>query len=287
MNKLKTFYYVFKKSVTSPEYYKELLETKFVYTVKYYVMLSLFLSLIVTCFLSIKMIPGAREGLRTGTEEIKRAYPDDLLVSVKDGAWTINKPEPYVIPLPEFSKSQENIGIDNILVFYKQGTIDDFNNFKTFALINEKNVLSKDDNSGIKVTPIQDIPDFDLDKSKVNEFFDMVYGYLKYVPYFLPLIILVGQMLFNFLGIKIFYILWAGLVVYLFSLLRKNKVSYKSACRIAIHTMTIPLILEVLLSFVDFNIPIPSWFFIVNIILSIVVLERLFKNNTETLNPKI
>jgi hypothetical protein len=287
MNKLKTFFYIFKNSITSPEYYKELLETKFAYTIKYYVMLSLFLSLIVTSFLSIKMIPGSKEGLRLGTEEIKKTYPDDLTISVKDGSWTINKPEPYVIPLPEFSKTKENTGIDNILVFYKQGTIDDFNNFKTFALVNETNILAKDSNSSIKVTPIKELPNFDLNKTKVNEFFDKLYSYLKYVPFFLPLFIFIWQMLFNFLGVRIFYILWIGLVVYLFSLIRKNKVSYKSACRVAIHTMTIPLILEVVLSFVDFTIPLSSWFFIINIILSIVVLERLSKEKTETLNPKI
>ncbi len=287
MNKLKTFFYIFKNSVTSPEYYKELLGTKFVYTIKYYVMLSFFASLIVTSFLSIKIIPGAKEGIKSGTEEIKRTYPDDLTVSIKDGSWTINKPEPYAIPLPEFSKTKDNTNIDNIIVFYKKGTIDDFNNLKTFALVNETNILSKDSNTEIKVTPIKEVPNLDIDKTKVNELFDKLYGYLKYIPFFLPLIIFVGQMLFNFLGVKIIYILWIGFVVYLFSLIRKNKVSYKSACRIAIHTMTIPLILEVVLSFVDFTIPVYSWFFIANIILSIVVIERLSKDKKETLNPKI
>ncbi|MFZ2663958.1 MAG: DUF1189 family protein [Patescibacteria group bacterium] len=286
MNKLKTFFYVFKKSISSPEYYKELMETKFVFTVKYYLMLSFLASLLFASFVSIKMIPETREGLRVGTEEIKKAYPDDLVVNIKDGSWSINKPEPYIIPLPEFSKTEENIGIDNIIVFYKQGTIDDFNNSKTFALVNESNILTREGSSGIKVYPIKDFPNVDVDKTKVVEGVDKVYGYVKYVPFFLPLILLVGEMLFNYLGSKLIYILWISLAVYLLSLLKKSKVNFKSACRVGVHTMTIPIILETLIGLFVPGVSTYPWYFILNILLSFIVLDKVFKKK-ETLNPKI
>jgi len=287
MDKLKTFFYVFRKSISSPEYYKELLETKFAYTVKYYIFLSLILSLIISCVVSIKAIPSSRVGLRIVSEEIKKIYPDDLIINVKDGKWNINKPEPYIIPLPNIPENTlPESDIKNIIVFYKQGTVEDLDNFKTFSLVNETNVLAKDKYSGMRVYPIKDFPNFDIDKSKVNEVIDRMYEYLKYIPFFLPLIIFLGQILFNFLGTKVIYILWIGLVLFLFSFIRKNKLSYLSACRIGIHTMTLPLLFEVILSLAKVNVPIFGWFFLVNVILSLYVLEKIYKKE-ETLNPKI
>jgi hypothetical protein len=287
MTKLKTFIYVFKKSISSPEYYKELLATKLAYTIKYYLFLSLILSLVISCVVSIKAIPNTIVGLKNISGEIKKIYPDDLLITVKDSKWTINKPEPYIIPLPETAvdKTKED-SLKNIIVFYKVGTIEDFNTFKTFALVNETNILTQEDNSGIKATPISKLPDFDADKSKVNEIVDRLYSYLKYLPYFLPLILFFDQFILNYIGLKILYIIWVGFVLFLFSLIRRNKISYISAVRVGIHTMTLPLILEAILYLAKVEVPISKWIFVVNVILAIFVLEKITKKE-ETLNPKI
>ncbi|NMB91271.1 DUF1189 family protein [candidate division WWE3 bacterium] len=286
MNKLKTFFYVFKKSISSPEYYKELLETKFSFTFKYYLMLAVLVSLIFTSFVSIKMVPETKAWLKTGVEEVKNIYPDDLVISIKDGKWSINKPEPYIIPMPQSIKEKYSANVDNAVVFYKQGTINDFSSFKTFALVNESNILTNDNASGIKAYPVKDLPNADIDKSKAIEGINNVYKYIKYVPFLLPLVLFVGQILFDFFGYKLMYILWIGLAVYLLSLLKKKKINFLSACRIGIHTMTLPIIVETLFSLFSLDVSAYPWFFVLNTFLSFIVLDKMFKEKEGALNPK-
>lgn len=283
MKKLKAFFYIFKKSLTSPEYYKELLETRFNYSIKYFVMLAIFASLIVTVAVSIRTFPGAKAGIKAFAEQVKQMYPEDLVLTVKSGQWSINKPEPYVIPLPKVSEDKK---IENVVVFYKKGTIDDLDSLKTYALVNENNVVVRDSNEGIRAYPIKNFPDFEVNKSTISSMVDSAYGYLKNLPYFLPLIIFLGQLVFNYFGVKVIYLLWVGLVIYLYSLIRKNKISYKNACRVGIHTMTLPLIIEVVLGVANIEIPLSGWFFLVNIILAIFMLIRSNRPDLPTIDTQ-
>jgi hypothetical protein len=108
------------------------------------------------------------------------------------------------------------------------------------------------------------------------------------LPYFLPIAIFLGMLLFNYWGGKIIYILWVGLLVYLFAVIRKNKIGYKNSCRIAIHTMTIPLLIDVVLTSVGIVLPIPSWFLVANLMIAGFIVVRMQKTTSplETL-PKI
>ena len=57
------------------------------------------------------------------------------------------------------------------------------------------------------------------------------------------------------------------------------------ALKIATHTMTLPLVIELVLMFVAINLPIPLWFMFSNIILGAVVVMYLGKLQPEEFAP--
>ena len=281
MNKLKTFFYIFKKSIASPDYYKELLETKFSYSVKYFLVLSIFASLITSAFVSVKTIPSLKSGINNFAKQVKESFPDDLVISFKSGQWTINRPEPFMVAMPKGADIKiDDKTVDNAVVFLKTGTIDDLEKFNTYSLFNETNFLYRDDTNGITVKPLKDFPDAEINKPNVNNLVDKAYTYLAYLPYFLPVLIFASILLFNYWGGKIIYILWVGLLVYLFTLIRKDKIGYKNSCRIAIHTMTIPLLVDLVLTCVGVVLPIQGWFLVANLILAGFIVIKMQKSGS-------
>ena len=289
MTKLKTFFYIFKKSITSPEYYKELLETKFSYSIKYFVVLSIFASLITSAFVSVKMVPSLKNGIRDFAKQTKDSFPDDLVISFKGSQWTINRPQPFKVAMPKGSDIKFNDQpVENAIVFDKAGTIDDLEKLNTYALFNETNLLYRGERNDITVQPLKNFPDTEINKQYVNTIVDKIYTYLKMLPYLLPIVVFASVFLFNYCGGKVIYILFAGLLVYIFTLVRRDKISYKNSCRIIIHTIALPLFIDIVLTSVGIVLPIPMWFLVANLMIAGFIVIRMQKpaSPLETL-PKI
>lgn len=269
MNKIKIFFYVFKNSIVSPKYYNDILKTKLEFSIKYFVFLSFILSLIFTSIISIRGVPETKKGIYAFVEQIKTSYPDDLIVDFKDGSWEINKEEPYIIPMPKVpGTTTEEIPQRNLIVLDKKGTIEDLETYDTLSIMNETNFVFKDQTGKITAQPIKNIKDFSLDKATVISELDNLNKYLRILPYFVPVFILTFDFLFNYIGKGILNTILIGFLIYILSLIRKEKISYKSACQIVMHTMTVPLMIELVLRFTEFNSLILGWFSMLNILIA-------------------
>lgn len=285
MQKIKTFFYSFYKSTSSPKYYSDILKTKLGFSIKYLLALAILASLVSTTFSSIKSIPKAQRGINSLISTVRNAYPSDLVITIKSGSWTINRPEPFTVPLPKTSRSANAEGIENIIVFYKQGTIDDLTNFKTIALVNSANVLIRSGTNGsISNLPISSIKDTVINSILVNSILDKINKYFQVLPYFLPIFIFFGLMMYYFV-IRGIYLFGVALLIYIFAKLNKKPLKYMDAYRIGIHTMTIPLIIEVILEAIGFGIPIPFGFMLLNILPAVFVVTKLEKNTIEEALP--
>jgi hypothetical protein len=266
MKKLRTFFYVFKNSVTSPKYYNDILETDIWFSVKYFLMLSLFASLLLTIFFSVTIIPETISGLRTISEDIKNIYPNDLEITFKGGSWETNKEEPVIFPMPNLGEESDAYVPQNLVVFDKNGTIDKIEEYDTFVLFNDENLIYRGEGGAITSQPLNSIPDVTLNQETVNEGVNNIYKYLKFLPYILPFGILIFVFIFNYLGGALLYVVFIGLILFVVSLLAKNKVSFLNSVKIAIHSMTIPLILQLFTLFLpDINSYLPGWFFILSV----------------------
>lgn len=279
MKKLKTFFYVFKNSISSPKYYRDILKTDLWFSVKYFLFLSFLASLLFSISLSIKAIPEVVSGIKSFSENVRGVFPDDLVINFKEGKWEANKEEPIVIPMPSFTQDSDKYIPSNIAVFDKAGTIDKLKELNTVVLINNENLIYMGEGDSITAQPINTIPDFTLDKVSVNTRIDTLNTYAKAIPFLLPVIFLISSFVFNYFSVGVFNTLIIGFVVYLVSIIKKNKIDFRSACKIGIHGMTLPIIIQlILITFTDLNMAVPGWFLILSIMISIFFMMKMNGN---------
>jgi len=286
MRKIKAFIYVFKKSCTSPIYYRDLIRTNVGFSIKYLLFLIFFISLIFSIRLGFT-IPNLKNTLDNVLLNVSKSVPDDFVLKIKDGKWELNKPDPFYIPIPEEMKRYEskediNTGIENSVVFYRNGVIEDLENMKTLVLVNDVNVIYRD-TEGIRAYPVENMPDSEINKEGISKYIDNA---KIYVTVFLIAIVPVA-LIISFILISIYCLFYFPAVSLLFLFIAtivKNKISYKESFQITAHTSTIPLILYVLYVLSGINI---GYFMLLvlflNLLISVYVLKKSIgiENKTE------
>ena len=276
MKKIKAFGYVFYRSLTNFSYYKDVIKTNFSFSVKYFLFLMLVASVIASVKISVTVVPDMIKGLQKVVTDAKSFYPNDLVFTIKDGEWNVNMPEPLVVPFPIVQDSPESTGTPkNLIVFWKNGTIDDLKKLDTLALVNKVNVLYKD---GERITgyPIKNLPDSRFDRNdfaKAVKSFDTILSVL-------PVLFVLGALVFTFLGNTIFriiYFSWFGLLTWLVAKTMGTDLGYKNSLKIAIHASTLPVLISLVVGLLGFTLPIPLWFALTNLLVATLVISNLKK----------
>lgn len=290
MKKIKAFIYVFIKSISSPVYYNDVIKTSFAFSFKYYLSLGMLMALIVSTGITINFAPKINSEISNIVVQAKNFYPDDLVFSMKDGEWNINRPMPFIVPAPSGINLKE-LGEDgedfpkNLIVFDKEGTINDLDTQQTLILVNNVNIITKENNA-IKATPIKNIPNGEFTKSNFVELIDSVASYTKFLPAIIFGIVLIGVLAGYLVG-RMLYLLAVGLLVFIVATLTGIKLTYVNSYKVALHTMTLPLVISVILTLLNLDIPVPLWFFILNSGLALVAIWAIKKEHaTELATPQ-
>lgn len=244
MNKLKTFLYVLKNSIASPKYYNDIVKTKINFSIKYFLALSFLVSVISVIGYSIIYLPKYISEINTAYQSIEEGFPEDFIIEFKDGSWSSNKEGPVIIR--QINSDKDSKLPENLFVFDKEGTIEKINEYHTMFLINSENILYKTDTEGVVAQPLKNIPDGKLDRNLLNEKMQTVKKVVGFLPYLLPLVLLIPTFLFEYVGGSIFIILMSAIGVYIASISTKKKIDFKSAFQICIHSSTIPMIIRAL-----------------------------------------
>ena len=254
MKKIKTFWYVLKNSVISPKYYNDIVKASLKFSIKYFLMLSVFASIIYSLYASIEIVPQITSTIEVMTIQIKENFPDDLIINFKDGSWEANKPEPIIIPAPSIPHEENTYLPDNLIVFDKNGTIDSLGSYNTYILVNGENILYgssgyETDPQKVSIQPLKNIPNITFDKNTVNSRLESMNKLIKTSPYVMPIFIFLYTFILNYIGGALFYALLIALLLQLIAFFAKRKLDYKKACQISIHAMTAPIILQLVASF--------------------------------------
>ena len=242
MKKLKTFVYVLKNSISSPKYYNDIVKTKINFSIKYFLALSFLVSVISVIGYSIIYLPKYISEIKISYQSIEEGFPEDFVIEFKDGSWSSNKEEPVIIKKIDLGK--DNKLPQNLFVFDKEGTIEKIDEYNTMFLINSENILCKTDTEGVVAQPLKNIPNGKLDKNLLNEKMQTVKKVIGFLPYLLPLALLIPTFLFEYVGGSIFIILISAVGVYIASISTRKKIDFKSSFQICIHASTIPMILR-------------------------------------------
>ena len=269
MKKIKSAFYVFSKSLTSTAYYKDLLNVELKFSIKYL----FFLAILAATVLSINGTPAMTRyfsELAGGlTNTVTEAYPEELVVTIEDGQLSMNREEPYVLPMPESEEPQP----ENLLVIDPEGTVADLETYDTAVLINSANILSVME-GGIKVYPLSDVPNTEITRTTVMEKVDQInnlVGKLFYI--FFPIIFLVS--LVYYFGVKLAYLLFVAAVLFVLGKARKMSLSFSKYYQISIHAMTLPLVIDMVFAVAGYPLTIPFWFFGLNLLIATAALLRI------------
>ena len=280
MSKLKAFFYSFYKSVSSLNYYKDVVLAPLSFSVKYFFMLTILLSVGISTVATISTLPKIQKGLNSFINTAANYYPDDLIITSKGGQISINKSEPFIVPFPKRSlelTSQTKKELENLIVFDSNGTLDDMEKYKTLMLVNKSNLLIQSQDK-IEARSFKDYPDGKLTKQEVVKAIDSIKPFISLVPVIMFLAILFGTLLY-YAGVKFVLVLPVALGLMLAGNIKKLQMPFSKYLQIALHTFTLPLIVEIVSMVVKFPIQLPLWFFILNLLFGILVVSKLKPNS--------
>ncbi|MFA6981480.1 MAG: DUF1189 family protein [Patescibacteria group bacterium] len=281
MSKLKAFFHIFSKSLTSLAYYKDVVSSDKKLSIKYFFSLALLATLVTSIYTLIPLVPKVRSSLSNAVEQVVSMYDDDLVVTIAGGKLSTNRTEPYVVPAP-WKEEVPGEMPENLVVIDVNGTVDDFNNkYDSFILVNASNIMFHD-SSGMRVESLSQFPDMVVTKGDVLDLATKAKSVFVYVPYLLSVFLFIGLFL-NYAFLRFLYLFVVAALLFVIGRLRGVTYSYIDYLKIAIHTFTLPLVLEVIVRAVDISLleRFPMWFLLVNMIFGVVVLFSLPKDSVK------
>ena len=252
-----------------------MLKTRASLTVKYFLTLSLLLSIVLSIKISLVQIPQVQKAVVDLSNSARDMFLQDLVITIKDNKWMINKPEPFIVsfPINDSAPDKDNTDPKNLLVLYQDGTIENLDDLDTLILVNAKNVLVRE-SKGFRAYPLENLPNGTITRSDFDGFMNQMLNFAKNLPYLLVAFIFIGT-LFYFAVFQGSNVLFFALGVWLISTILKKKIDYTASARITAHATTLPMVIMVITKLVGYQIPISFWFEITTIVFAVAVLVKL------------
>lgn len=265
MKIFKTFGYVYYNSVSSLAYYRDVLATKTSFSLKYFFALGVIFTAISTLNFSLRTYPDIKALIDKLPSEVARIYPNDLVISNNNNEWFINQPEPYAIAFPYKNSIKELkvIGIENLVVFDKKGTLESFPEYDTAILVADKFLYTRDNNK-ISAIPMKDLPKGSFAKKDLLKLIDETKPVLTIITRVIPFVAGFAYLLGN-TSFMVMYALFAGLLLLLISAIFGKGLNYKQSFRIGLHAITLPWTAQTFISLFALSVPIPLWFTLITL----------------------
>lgn len=255
-----SFFSTVKATFWDPAFYRaKAAETKGAFA--YYFKLALLLSVVLTIVFAAFMGPRIHRVLNALPGEIVAYYPDDLEVTFDRGAVSTNKPQPYALPFPEKLRSaDEEEGPANLIVFDTAApfSVEAYKAYDTAVLVTRDAFVMKDENGGIRVTPLSDLNctegdacTYTLTNDKLAEFMAGAAPLIKYVLPILAVGTLLLLMLLYVLGLLA--LLVPALLSYLIVRIapRMPRLSYGQIYRLCLYATTPAILITTLCSILN------------------------------------
>lgn len=237
---------LWKKSVYSPEFYREVLGKSFSFSIKYFYSVVLVLAVALTIGISVDLVPKAYAFLRDLGPAILDYFPSELEVRIKDGTASSNVTEPYALPLPDelrqFMKSSEGVAprAKNLFVIDTRGSFseEEFKNYDTLVLLTKNSVAWQNEKKGkIELQTLDQTPNTTINKKKVSELVDVVNRLSRWViPFFIFAIFAFMMVVLSF---HLVYLLLAAFLIWFLGRIKKTGIGYKKAYQVGLHAMSL------------------------------------------------
>lgn len=278
MQKLKSFFYSYINSLYSTNYYRQLQTTAVSQSYKFFFGLIIVSAIFTSVFLSIKGAKIVQKYISEITANLIEKFPDDLVITVKDNVWSMNRSEPVLLATPDTLKQSDPKDPEqdtqvkfpkNLFALYPAGTIEDLDKLETFILVNEKNIIVKESSQSIKTTPITNLPNGTFNKT---DFIKNVTRLTSLVWIPAVFIGIISNLIF--LSFGLIYAIFSTAVSVVATLLASKivgkSVSKDTAIKTGIHSLSIPVTINTILMMTDLSIDFPLWFILTHIVFTII-----------------
>lgn len=262
MRKLKTWFYVLKRSLFDPSYYRDILNVKFSFSVLYLYGLLFFISLFYMLQFaywgSFRALPKLPKQISILKTELKKTYPKELTVYVKNGKVSTNVKEPYFLDIPPLKSGLKKESFDHFITIDTHAKVDDYQRYRTLLLITKSSIIHPNERSqsvsDYAVTSLNKIQGsfvineklFDDLVAKATPFIDALPSILTFAivfsivvaPFAIAGIWLVGKM---------YFLVIFSIVVFVFAKFMKKELNYSKSYRLSIHGASLPTVVVFLL----------------------------------------
>ncbi len=287
-----------KNSIYSPKYYKEVLEKPFSYSFKFLLAFALLFAVVFAVVATVKLTPFV-SALPSKLSLAPNYFPQELIISVKNGVVSTNVQEPYFIKMPDafkdnngFNSSDAKINgipankltqLDNLVVIDTKNKFDvaTFNSYKTFLLLTADSAIYMKDGA-ITVAPLSEVKDVTLNRDIISM------GVNKVKPYLVILypIIIIGAYIGGFFLVLVHmvYLLFGALLVWLIAKIKELKIGYKGSYKAGMQLMITPIIITSILGAIS---PKLTFTFLFSILLIISAFLNLKKDKAQEATPSV
>lgn len=259
---LKNWWNTFVTALTKPRSYSDLMKRSFW---RGYGYLYLFF-FIITLAKSVQFggelfrsLPKVEASLPVVKQTIVQAYPEELVIEIKNGQASTNVVEPYTITLKDIYPKLKPKDNARLVTIDTRATADDYERYGSFILLTKNHLIypARNESSrkfgAYEITPLSSIKeDLVIDRPLYSMLTAKILPYVDKVPAFLQTLAVVAIVLFPFIGAlfmvnaALFYLLVMTLVVWIIAKLMKRGLSYGTLFKTGLYGLTLPvLVLEV------------------------------------------
>jgi len=250
------FFTKVKNSLYDPFFYSSLKEQKLYFSFRY------FFSLIALLSVTIAFIFGVELAPTFSVENLKKLanfYPEELAIRIKSGVISTNVSEPYSIKENvNYSTLDKDRYANWVVIDTKNDfSVDAFNKYDTRVLVGKSFIVIAKNRGQFEWNDVSRMPDFSLSQARLLHWIDLIGSYHLLIS--LGLFVLVFLAFFGFFTLKLLGLLIIALIIFLIGKIKKVPLSYKNSYQVALHAITIPVILHAV--FILANTPAPFLFF--------------------------
>ncbi|KKT77302.1 MAG: hypothetical protein UW73_C0023G0007 [Microgenomates group bacterium GW2011_GWB1_44_8] len=257
MKTIRNFPTIFVKAVSSPSFYQDVIKGKTTGAFGYFLLLTLLLALVKTLLASATLIPLANIFINKLQENIVDVFPSDLEIKIENGSVKSNMPQPYKIPFTHLQKllpqattdlSPQIVFEENFLVIDEKAKTEDILKYNTLLLLTNSGIVIKEQSdAGFRYQPFSKDTNLTIDRRTVRVIWSRISPMAKWITPGIVSAVAVIMLLYYPLW-HLIYLVFGSLLLLLYMRMAKLKISFKTLYRVGLYSITLPLLINYVVS---------------------------------------
>jgi len=236
-----------RNSIYSPSFYVSIPQKKLSSAMGYFFLLILLVTVVESISPIWSFSTVGQTEIKKFVDKVKNFYPSELVVKIQKGKVSTNVPEPYYIPLPEYTGKTAQDASNLVVIDTKTPfSIDQFNQYKTIAWVTKDSVITKNEGK-IQINDLSKVSNMTIDKTFVATIINKVSPWVNIIAPLAIAGILLGLYLLHIF--RLVYLFFLALAIWLLTKLIKKPLSYGNSYKTGLYAMTLGFIVEIILGF--------------------------------------